>query len=540
MQNLTSLIQTPEPFAFSSGSFPPLTTPVCDAFHRFETITNSLAQHALAIKISVLQLDSLITTSIKLSKKLTKDVTEIELVRSDKELWPVLPLAQKQPFALLQDDLREMWKMLPGLMTSLRTHVANHRAHLSRSHLKDIIVQLSLAIVEVGMITLALPMFMILPGILFAAWLALSMSLVLALSWLMNGSNIIVNCDEFGNSTSEAEEDEEKWIFIGGMGTSSTHLSQCTLPRLARLFGKSFSGIQMATYGLPFDMLLLAIQRCFPFQTQASRALYSELRTALLDAAVTRVAVLAHNNGTLPTALVLARLCADIQPEKLSKLEIYTFGAAASEFVVPLGDSRKSRFEEAVIDERGPHIEHFAYANDPFAQMGVLRAVNKKFDGRFCGGVYIIHNQIPQPSGHWVPDQRPVMLLTDYLSALFPDTSSPSAPSSLLDYVMVIDRDIAERRELAAMANHAQTKRTRKDNRRLSWTALGATVGGKNGLLDGGVIGLELARKGCRDCDGHRGREVSWLHRYVQTGWVVEKKDSNPVADAMGILCGHQ
>ncbi|EQB53140.1 hypothetical protein CGLO_07170 [Colletotrichum gloeosporioides Cg-14] len=451
-----------------------------------------------------------------------------------------VPLAQKQLFALLQDDLREMWKMLPGLMTSLRTHVANHRAHLSRSHLKDIIVQLSLAIVEVGMITLAVPMFMILPGILFAAWLALSMSLVLALSWLMNGSNIIVNCDEFGNSTPEAEEDEEKWIFIGGMGTSSTHLSQCTLPRLARLFGKSFSGIQMATYGLPFDMLLLAIQRCFPFQTQASRALYSELRTALLDAAVTRVAVLAHNNGTLPTALVLARLCADIQPEKLNKLEIYTFGAAASEFVVPLGDSRKSRFEEAVIDERGPHIEHFAYANDPFAQMGVLRAVNKKFDGRFCGGVYIIHNQIPQPSGHWVPDQRPVMLLTDYLSALFPDPSSPSAPSSLLDYVMVIDRDIAERRELAAMANHAQTKRTRKDNRRLSWTALGATVGGKNGLLDGGVMGLELARKGCRDCDGHRGREVSWLHRYVQTGWVVEKKDSNPVADAMGILCGHQ
>lgn len=288
----------------------------------------------------------------------------------------------------------------------------------------------------------------------------------------------------------------------------------------------------MATYGLPFDMLLLAIQRCFPFETQASRALYVELRTALLDAAVIRVAVLAHNNGTLPAAHVLARLCADVPPEKLNKLEIYTFGAAASEFVVPLGESRRSRFEEAVVDERGPHIEHFAYANDPFAQMGVLRAVNNKFDGRFCGGVYIIHNQIPQPSGHWIPDQRPVMLLTDYLSALFPDPSSPSAPSSLLNYVMIIDRDIAERRELAAMANHAQTKRTRKDNRRLSWTGLGATVGGKNGVMDG-VIGLEMARKGCRDCDGHRGREVSWLSKYVQTGWIVEKDPQ--VVDAMGI-----
>ncbi|TDZ13880.1 hypothetical protein Cob_v013054 [Colletotrichum orbiculare MAFF 240422] len=444
-----------------------------------------------------------------------------------------VPLGQKPPLSLLQEDLREMWQMMPGLMASLRLHVANHRAHLSKSHLKDIVVQLSLAIVEVGMITLAGPLFIVLPGLFFTIWLAISLSLVYGLSCLMNGSNVVVNCDELGNSTAEAEEDEEKWIFIGGMGTSSTHLTQCTLPRLARLFGKSFSGIQMATYGLPFDMLLLAVQRCSPFQTQASRALYSELRTALLDGAVSRVGVLAHNNGTLPVAHVLSRLCADIQPEKLGKLEIYTFGAAASEFVVPLGESRRSRFDEAVVvDERGPHIEHFAYANDPFAQMGVLKAVNKKPDGRFCGGVYVIQNQIPQPSGHWVPDHRPVMLLTDYLSALFPDPSSPSAPSSILDYVMVVDRDSAERRELAAMANSAQTKRTRKDNRRRSWTGLGATVGGRNGVMDG-VHGLEAARKGCRECEGHRGREISWLTKYVQTGWAVEK-GPQPV-DAIGI-----
>ncbi|WYZ42324.1 hypothetical protein EsH8_VI_000023 [Colletotrichum jinshuiense] len=448
-----------------------------------------------------------------------------------------VPLAQKPTLQLLHEDLQEMWRMMPGLMASLRTHVANHRQHLSKSHLKDIIVQLSLAIVEVGVMTLAIPLFMVLPGFFFAMWLGVSMSLVLGLSWLMNGNEIMVNCDEFGNRTIEVEDDDERWIFIGGMGTSSLHLTQCTLPRLARLFGRSFSGIQMATYGLPFDMLLLAIQRCFPFQTQASRALYTELRTALLDAAVTRVAVLAHNNGTLPTSHVLSRLCADIQPEKLTKLEIYTFGAAASEFVVPVGESSRktTRYDDgsaAAGDDRGPHIEHFAYSNDPFAQIGVLRSVHKKLDGRFCGGVFVIHNQVPQPSGHWIPDQRPVMLLTDYLSALFPDPSSPQAPSSILDNVMMIDRDIAEKRELAAMANYAQTRRSRKDSRRLSWTGLGATVGGKNGVMDG-VVGLEMARRGCRECDGHRGREVSWLVNYVQGGWVVEKEPH--VVDAMGI-----
>ncbi|OLN87403.1 hypothetical protein CCHL11_09572 [Colletotrichum chlorophyti] len=446
-----------------------------------------------------------------------------------------VPLAQKPTLQLLHDDLREMWQMMPGLMTSLRTHVANHRQHLSKSHLKDIVVQLTLAIVEVGIITLAVPLFIVLPGLLFAMWLGISMSMVLGLSWLMNGNELMTSCDEFGNKTTELDEEDERWIFIGGMGTSSTHLKQCTLPRLARLFGRSFSGIQMATYGLPFDMLLLAIQRCFPFQTQASRALYSELRNAILDAAVTRVAVLAHNNGSLPVAHVLARLCADIQPEKLTKLEIYTFGAAASEFVVPVGESRRAvRFDDAgaIAEVWGPHIEHFAYANDPFAQMGVLRSVHKKHESRFCGGVFVIHNQVPQPSGHWVPDLRPVMLLTDYLSALFPDPASPSAPGSLLDHIMVIDREMAEKRELAAMANYAQTRRNRKDNRRLSWTGLGATVGGKTGVKDG-VTGLEMARRGCRECDGHRGREVSWLANYVQSGWVVEKESH--VVDAMGI-----
>ncbi|KDN67951.1 hypothetical protein CSUB01_05822 [Colletotrichum sublineola] len=405
-----------------------------------------------------------------------------------------IPLAQKPSLPMLHEDLREIWLMMPGLMASLRTHIANHRQHLSKSHLKDMVIQLGLAIVEVGMITLAIPLFVVLPGIFFAAWLGISMSMVLGLSWLMNGNDIMVSCDEFGNSTTDIDDDNERWIFIG------------------------------------------AIQRCFPFQTQASRALYVELRSVLLDASVHRVAVLAHNNGSLPVANVLARLCSDIQPEKLTKLEIYTFGAAASEFIVPVGESSRklARFDDgsAAIEERGPHIEHFAYANDPFAQMGVLSSVHKKLESRFCGGVFVIHNQVPQPSGHWVPDQRPVMLLTDYLSALFPDPSSPHAPSSILDYIMMIDRDMAEKRELAAMANHAQTRRSRKDNRRLSWTGLGATVGGRSGVMDG-VMGLEMVRRGCRDCDGHRGREVSWLANYVQTGWVVETESH--IVDAMGI-----
>jgi hypothetical protein len=87
---------------------------------------------------------------------------------------------------------------------------------------------------------------------------------------------------------------------------------------------------------------------------------------------------------------------------------------------------------------------------------------------------------------------------------------------------MTIDRDVAEKREFAAMSNFAAARAERGGKKeRLSWTALGATAGQKkmNGVMDG-VAGLEMARKGCRDCDGHRGREVSWLVRYVNVGCV--------------------
>lgn len=78
---------------------------------------------------------------------------------------------------------------------------------------------------------------------------------------------------------------------------------------------------------------------------------------------------------------------------------------------------------------------------------------------------------------------------------------------SILDGFLNIDRDVAEKREFAAMANHAASSRTDK---RLSCTGLGTTANGMNGNMNG-VAGLEMARKGCRDCDGHRGMEISRL-----------------------------
>jgi hypothetical protein len=79
---------------------------------------------------------------------------------------------------------------------------------------------------------------------------------------------------------------------------------------------------------------------------------------------------------------------------------------------------------------------------------------------------------------------------------------------------MTIDRDCAEKREIAAMSNYHAASQTKKGGKRLSWTGLATMVGQRNGM-NAGLVALEMARKGCKNCDGHKGREISWLTRYV-------------------------
>lgn len=308
----------------------------------------------------------------------------------------------------------------------------------------------------------------------------------------------------------------------------------------------------MPTYGLPIDLISVLLQRSLNtvLPSPSSRTLYTQIRTALLDSKSNRTVVLAHSTGAVAVSQVLRQLYSDIPTEKMSQLEIYTFGAAALEFTMPLGgapgESKKPSGQqlhapEFVTERRGPHIEHFAFANDPFARMGVLRSVEEDLDGRFCGSVFRLN--CPGARAHHGPrvpggagkaadaapaaqkaSTRPLMSLNDYMSCLFPDQALPYSASatgppvqqhrSILDGLMHIDRELAEKREFAALAKDSASHHTKGGKKRLSWTGLGATANGMNGNMDG-VVGLEMARKGCKDCSGHRGREVSWLVRYV-------------------------
>lgn len=338
-------------------------------------------------------------------------------------------------------------------------------------------------------------------------------------------------------------------------------MAQSTLPMLSKLFNRTIMSVCAPTYGLPFDMLALILQRSFHtmMPSPTTSAMYAQVRAALLDRSVSRTVVLAHNNGAICASQILRQLYADVSPDKLSKLEVYTFGAAATDFVTPLGGTAASAVADSkrlagqqqmhaagVVESREPHIEHFAFVNDPLARMGVLRSVREDLEGRFCGGVFVLN--CPGSMHHCDEKtarntaSRPMMSMMDYMSCLFPHHqqeqghNTPGAQrSSILDCMMAIDRDTAEKREFAAMANQNNSNSSEKRTKRLSWTGLGATANGMKGSMDG-VVGLEMARMGCRECEGHRARDVSRLAKY--TGFQSRfsaSVDRRDVAEASGV-----
>lgn len=345
-------------------------------------------------------------------------------------------------------------------------------------------------------------------------------------------------------------------------------MAHSTLPMLSKVFNRTIMSVCAPTYGLPFDMLALILQRSLPamMPSPLTNAMYAQIRASLLDRSVSRTVVLAHNNGAVCASQILRQLYADVSPDKMSKLEVYTFGAAATDFVTPLGGTVASAVAESkklagqqqmhaagVMESREPHIEHFAFVNDPLARMGVLRSVREDLEGRFCGGVFVLN--CPGSMHHSEDNatknsaSRPMMSMIDYMSCLFPEQqqehNSSNAPgntttrqqcsSSILDCMMTIDRDTAEKREFAAMANQNNSNSSEKRTKRLSWTGLGATAkNGMRGSMDG-VVGLEMARMGCRECEGHRARDVSRLARYASLPSRYSGMERRDVAEASGV-----
>src|SRR4051812_30944104 len=87
--------------------------------------------------------------------------------------------------------------------------------------------------------------------------------------------------------------------------------------------------------GIIFDVLQCLIQRDFCYATQDVRDCYKLIKNDLSNPSYKKVILILHSQGGIEGGLILDWIFGDVPEDLTRKLEVYTFGNAASHFNNP-------------------------------------------------------------------------------------------------------------------------------------------------------------------------------------------------------------
>lgn len=125
------------------------------------------------------------------------------------------PNSQRPLFKQLRNELSQAAHLLPKLL---------HGAVIARMDTVEVIQHVGLALLEGCMLVSAVPLYLALPGAIFAAWLAGCGTLIWAMSWFLNGGGaqdlVIKSPSPAADGWMMGQEnDDEQWFFAAGLGT---------------------------------------------------------------------------------------------------------------------------------------------------------------------------------------------------------------------------------------------------------------------------------------------------------------------------------
>jgi len=113
-------------------------------------------------------------------------------------------------------------------------------------------------------------------------------------------------------------------------------MMQSQMMQLSSIFGRPMSGIHNRTMGIVGDMMCMMMGNMMPMINHSTSTLmYTHLRECLLDSSVRKCILLAHGTGCSILSMALDRLHADLPIDIMMKMEVYTFGSAASHISNP-------------------------------------------------------------------------------------------------------------------------------------------------------------------------------------------------------------
>ena len=128
-----------------------------------------------------------------------------------------VPRSQQPMWAMMRQEIMCMMRMMPNICWAMLTQ----RKHMSWPDMGETMMHMLLTCMEMCMMAMAVPMWMMLPGAMFAMWMGCYVMMVMAMCWMMNGKEQMHMCNF--DSSSEGwmmgqDMDNEKWMFMGGMG----------------------------------------------------------------------------------------------------------------------------------------------------------------------------------------------------------------------------------------------------------------------------------------------------------------------------------
>lgn len=114
----------------------------------------------------------------------------------------------------LQNDVSYSTRLLPALI---------HGGITAKMNLVEMIQHIGLALLETYMLVSVIPLWLVLPGALFAAWLGCCSALIMGMSWSLNahgtrGETIRSPSPAADGWMMGQETDDERWFYVGGMG----------------------------------------------------------------------------------------------------------------------------------------------------------------------------------------------------------------------------------------------------------------------------------------------------------------------------------
>ena len=140
------------------------------------------------------------------------------------------PASRQNPFRLLLHDagvFSTLLRYLPWIIIPFRTSDNSCELYMGPSSARDLLLQSWLSILEVAFLVAAIPVVLLLPGILSAAVAMMCCVIIYVLSWPMQGPKIAYSMMDDATVLSAEQHGSERWLFVNGCATGYELLASC-------------------------------------------------------------------------------------------------------------------------------------------------------------------------------------------------------------------------------------------------------------------------------------------------------------------------